>query len=614
MTIRNMAVVRAALAAFLLGSTTQALERPLPPNVIVITADDFEKGVYGADLFDILAVLRVHAGISIKSSSDVGAEDWLLIRGIPRDSGRTVLVIVDGMAVNDAFSEAGGMDHLPGLDVIEKIIVYKPPLPSRFGGFTAVVEVFTKSSLSKTTAIGASLAYGEYDTLMGSLSIEGTAASASAIATLDMLDTNNLTGERRTAPKDNITYGDRSFKDVSGFGKLIYLFSDKARLSFSAQLADGRKLFDDEKFAGNRQFRDIRFTAYNLCFQATPWKDAQLTYNIFRADEEYELNLGFHPDLRLQQRYRQGARLDFVAALPLNQTVSIGGEFTDIETVEEIRDPLSMTDVQTYGVFFEDTVRFADVASITAGVRFDDHSETRPEWAPYGSLSIFPFDGTTLFGIASRGIRWLAMDEFEIPDPEWGLNCERFTSYEAGFSQDIIADRLSLSASCFRLDLKRESVFVLDMQTMPPSVYYTNLDDTLRSEGVEAEVKFNVTEELDGFLNYTYNEVKRRPSGQWVEYAGPDHLANAGLTYATPDWNLHAAGRYRGEAKGVQLKFGPEAALDEWFVLDLAASYQISKNLSAFSRVSNVFDKHYETFDGRPMFGRVAVGGFSLEF
>lgn len=614
MTTRNMTFVVASVTALLLGCMAQATERSVPPNVIVITAEELEKGVYGADLFDLLAALRVHAGITVKTSSDVGAEDWLLIRGIPRDSGRTVLVIVDGMAVNDAFSEAGGMDHLPGLDVIEKIIVYKPPLPPRFGGYTAVVEVFTKSSVSKTAAVAASLAYGEYDTLMGSLSIEGTVGSASAIAGLDMLKTKNLTGERRTPPKEEITYGDRSFKDRSGFAKLIYSFSDKARLSFSAQLSDTNKKFADEKFAGNRQFRDIRFSAFNLCFDSQPWKDARFSCNLFRADEEYELNIKFHPDLRLQERYRQGARLDFVAALPLNQTVSIGGEFTDIEAVEKIRDPLSLTDAQRFGVFFEDTVRFGDFACITVGGRFDDHSETKPEWSPYGSVSIFPFEGTSLFGIASRGIRWPALDEFEMPDPHWGLNCERFTSYEVGLVQQIIAERVSLGVSWFRMDIKRESGFVLDMESMPPSAYYSNFDDTLRSQGVEAEIRFNLTEQLDGFVNYTYNEVKRRPSGEWVEYAGPAQLANAGLTFTTHNWNFHLAGRYRGKAKGVQLKFGPVTELDDWFVLDAAASYHITRNLSVFARVGNIFDEDYETFDGRPMFGRVAVGGVSLEF
>jgi len=240
----SMVLVQAALAQEI------APEMTLSPNVVVITAHELEQGLYGYDLFDVLAALRAKTGITVKSSSDRGAEDWLLIRGLPRDSARNVLVLVDGRPLNDAFSEANEFEHLPPIGLIEKIVVYKPPMPPRFGGYSAAVEVLTKRRQEERET-QLSGAFGELTSGFATFEAQGPIKGGlSYNLALDYFRTDNLTGERRTPPKQNEVYGDRSYWKVSPVVKLNYDYGPVHSLSFYAQYLTSEKFFSNEIFEG----------------------------------------------------------------------------------------------------------------------------------------------------------------------------------------------------------------------------------------------------------------------------------------------------------------------------------------------------------------------------
>lgn len=113
MTLRILAILVCGIALFTAQTTALAGNMPLPPNAIEFTRSEIQSGQYGQDLFQILSLVSTRAGITFKSSSDVGAEDWLLIRGFPRDSSRNVLVLFDGRPINTATSDAVEISDVP---------------------------------------------------------------------------------------------------------------------------------------------------------------------------------------------------------------------------------------------------------------------------------------------------------------------------------------------------------------------------------------------------------------------------------------------------------------------------------------------------------------------
>ena len=106
--------------------------------------------------------------------------------------------------------------------------------------------------------------------------------------------------------------------------------------------------------------------------------------------------------------------------------------------------------------------------------------------------------------------------------------------------------------------------------------------------------------------------VRTRPDqsdGSPVSFGGPENLFNGGLSYSSRRFSVHGALRCGGEARGVQGMGGPATSLDGWCLVDAAGSLELTRGFGLVTRISNLFDTPHETFDGRPMFGRVATLG-----
>ncbi len=581
-------------------------------NVIVITSEELKQGLYGQDLFGVLSAIGTKTGITVKSSSDVGAEDWLVIRGLPRDSSRNVLVLIDGMPLNDSYSESNEFEHVPPLELVERIVVYKPPMPVRFGGYTAAIEIFTKKDPAhhRSRVSGAT---GDYETRLTSLSTEGLLGKLSYILVMDYIETDNLTGERRTPPKENLIYGDRSYRKVSPALKLMYDVSDNSRISMYLQYVNSEKFFSDKLFRGEKEGRTREVLNFNVNYIRRSMAGSNLLLTLFRTSEAYKLNLMMHPDVREQNRYKHGMRVEWSSPLSGKHRLSLGGDYTYLYTRENLGSALALEDVSFYGVFVEDLFALDERTSFVFGMRLDNHSETDSAYNPYISVTYAPSESTSLYGIWNRSIRWPSLTEFNLMNPQTGLYGEKLEALELGVNRRI-DNNVSVKFAFYRLKLQKESEFFMNTTVFPPVFYQRNAPDEIVSRGFETELNFTITKNLKAFLNHTYTEAERRPSGLYVNYGPPENIANAGLSYLDDKTIFQIVSRYASEAKGVQRMGGKPTSLEEWFVVDVAYGFKVARNLNLFVRGSNIFDVEYETFDGRPMFGRVIIGGLEASF
>jgi len=375
-----------------------------------------------------------------------------------------------------------------------------------------------------------------------------------------------------------------------------------------------RKYFSDTVFRGEKEFRDREITAINLNGWLRPSSDSRIDWNLFRGDEDYRLNLQMHPSVQDQERYKQGGRLAWAWTPSPRQQWVFGGEFTKSHAREKQGTPLTPTNIRSNGLFAEYTVQPSDRITLNLGLRRDDISQADAQWNYSAAASVRPATATELYALWSRTTRWPGLSEIGSWDPATAITGERLKSAEIGIRQQLADDHVTLKLSAFDLELKNEAKFVMDFASMPPFFGYRPQGDRVRSRGLELSLAFLLSEHWSGFANYTYNQVKRRPSGDTVDFAAPQNLANLGLRYTGERLTLDLAGRYGGEAKGVQSMAAPPTTLDDWFVVDVAARYRPSDRLELFVRGSNLLDEGYETFDGRPMFGRIVMGGGSVRW
>lgn len=596
---------------FFLISAGLSLVTAQQANTIVITADELLNGVYGYDLYDVISAIRNKAGITIKSSSDIGAEDWVLVRGLPRDSGRNLLVLIDGMPLNDALSGSNEFAHIPPIEMIEKIVVYKQSLPARFGGATAAIEIITRSSIQqqKTEIAGA---YGEYKSGFGSVFSEGKSGLFSYSGIIDYLRTANLSGITRTPPRQTLVYGSRNYWLVRPTAKLIYTPSESSQLALYGQYIDSYKYYSDIIYRGEREFRDRSLFNLNLIYRTKIFENSQFTANIFRSSESYKFNLQQHPSIRDQRRNVQGGRFDLSLQQFRNHQISIGGSVTNSFAEELKGTPLNLKSVTFWGLYAEDRFTTIDRLNITLGVRIDGHSQTAAFLNPNFGLSFLPSEGTTLYALWGRSTRWPSLDEFSSRNIQLGLQAERMQSGEIGIEQTILPSLLTVKVSAFQIRLRNEAKFFMNLASNPPQFYYRSASDDISSRGVETQLSLRLSKNLNGFANYTYNEVKRTSGGAPVDFGGSKHLANLGLTYAVSTFSSTLTVEYGGKAIGVQADGARPSTLNDWLLVNFGVNVRVTPFASVFVRVSNLLNRLYETFDGRPMFGRVLVSGISV--
>lgn len=580
-------------------------------NTIVITADELRSGVYGYDLFDVISSLRNKTGITIKSSSDIGAEDWILVRGLPRDSGRNLLVLIDGMPLNDGLSGSNEFAHIPPIEMIEKIVVHKQPFSARFGGAAAVIEIITRSSIQqqRTEIAGA---YGEYKSGFGSVFSEGKSGSFSYSGIIDYLRTANLSGVTRTPPRQTLVYGNRNYWLVRPTAKLIYSPTESSQLALYGQYIDSYKYYSDIIYRGEREFRDRSLFNLNLVYRTKIFENSQLTANIFRSSESYKFNLQQHPSIRDQRRNVQGGRFDLSLQQFGNHQISIGGSITNSFAEELKGTPLNLKNVTFFGLYAEDRFIPLDRLNITFGVRIDGHSQTPAFLNPNVGVSFSPSEGTTLFALWGKSTRWPSLDEFSSRNAQLGLQAEQMQSGEIGIEQTILPSFLTVKVSAFQIRLRNESKFFMNLRSNPPQFYYRSASDDISSRGIETQLSLRLDKNLNSFVNYTYNKVERLPGGNPVDFGGPKNLANIGLTYTGSTFSSTLTVEYGGEVIGVQADGAGPSTLDDWLIVNLGVNVTLTQSVSLFLRGSNLLDRIYETFDGRPMFGRVLVSGIAV--
>ena len=141
-----------------------------------------------------------------------------------------------------------------------------------------------------------------------------------------------------------------------------------------------------------------------------------------------------------------------------------------------------------------------------------------------------------------------------------------------------------------------------------------------RTQGVEVELKLRPIDNLEFIANYTYLDAEK------TSVADVSQLQGARLP-RRPRNEVYVSGTYlwfgklrtTAEAKFVnareELNFGgPNFDIEDFAVVNLAAEYEISRQIAIFARVNNLTDERYAEVFGFPALGRAAYAGFKVRF
>jgi vitamin B12 transporter len=120
-----------------------------------------------------------------------------------------------------------------------------------------------------------------------------------------------------------------------------------------------------------------------------------------------------------------------------------------------------------------------------------------------------------------------------------------------------------------------------------------------------------VTTTLALQANYTWNHTERADGSPRLRR--PRRLANVGLEWQPQQkWSLRAF--LRSSRDALDQNFAGVIKLDNFAVLDMSASYQLTNGLQIFARIENALNEKYQEVINYNTPGSAAYIGFRMRF
>lgn len=251
----------------------------------------------------------------------------------------------------------------------------------------------------------------------------------------------------------------------------------------------------------------------------------------------------------------------------------------------------------------------------TLGVRlhYDDHRE-QWEALPQIGLLWHVDERSSLRGKIGKGFRLAKYSELHLfPAHNEELDPEEVWSYELGLTHEM-TDWLSVAFTGFYMDLRNEVQTVPNSAPPPASINVNSEAYAIR--GVEATVTIKPNDALMAEISATYMDVDDPAGTGHANRRGkPASVVDGVISYTYQRLRLSLAGKVVSGLYDANLLAGSAVEkVDDFFVANAKASYQVHEHLELFGGVDNLFDCDYEEVPGYVMPGMTLFCGLKLEF
>jgi vitamin B12 transporter len=555
------------------------------PATTLITRADIER----AQTPDLPTLLRRVAGLEVSQNGGPGTVASAFIRGA---ESRHTLVLVDGVPVNNLNFGTAALEHLPLADV-DRIEIVRGNVSALYGSAAlgGVIQIFTRQTgatpYAGLTIQGGSRGLAQVNASAGRRLDSGTRLSAS-VESLSDQGFNAIKQQERpgTNPdRDGYTRRAASFaltQELAGGNTVGLRLRD----------AEGTTRFDSE-FGPANQADESRFAERGAVLEGR-FKLAdklRLTTALSSAGDKLDARVTAFPFF--VNSYSKGAQAGLEWQPAAGHTVTGG--------VEHTRQNLQSDSAYNRSARTLDSLRAGYTGDlgrhqVQLNVRQDHYSDfgSASTWlAGYGFRLT---DAWRLSATASTGFNAPTFNDLYFPfGGNAALRPERLKSTELGLQyaaaghevratvfNNRFTDLIGDDASFNRINIGHARIRGVEL------AYAGRVADT--------DVRADLTHQ-DPIDLATDTQLARR-----ARLFG--HLA---LTRDVGRWQLGSAARYSGER--------PDAGhrLAGYAVLDLTASYAVSKQVKLFGRLENLFDRDYETVFGYRQPGRGAFVGVSWQ-
>lgn len=202
------------------------------------------------------------------------------------------------------------------------------------------------------------------------------------------------------------------------------------------------------------------------------------------------------------------------------------------------------------------------------------------------------------------------------------LDPETSDTFEIGMKKKI-SDKTNIGISMYKVKTDDKIVYTYHYKPGTKVVDYKSYENygTEKRRGVEFSLEHKLTEELSGYLNYSWQhgKVERTAvantnlgSVNSTDYGIPKHLLHAGLNYKKDKLGVNLDCQYVSARQAPDDETGEYGSEDPYFIVNMGFNYEIAKNAVLQFTVDNVFDREF--YASEPTSGRVYSVGLRYSF
>jgi vitamin B12 transporter len=524
-------------------------------------------------------------------------------------------VLIDGIDANDP-SQDGVFDFGQVLaSDIAQVEVLRGPQSSLYGSdaIGGVVNIVTKTGEGSAQFTGR-LEGGSFDTFNQSASVRGSVSRFRYSFNVAHF----LVDDTPVTPLDLLPPGRKrindSYENITLSTKLGADLTDNFSIDVVGRYTDSTLFFTGEDFSffpsvpaaaqseqNARQLftrGDARLALFGGAFK----NRVGVGYTNYRTTiQAPDTGFGVPPE-----NINHGDRLKF----DWQGNIELGKDHVLILGVEDQTDrlidsPISVENGNAAG-FAELQSEVVENLFVAASGRYDDNERFggKPTWR-IAPAYLIPKTGTKLKASYGTGFKAPSLTQLFVSFPAFNffanpnLEPEESEGYDIGFEQALAGERVRFGATYFHNDITN---------LINANATFTSLENVgqATTEGVETFVSVAVTDRFKVRGDYTYTDAVDDTTGLEL-LRRPKHKASLNVIWLPTDrLTISATALYVGSQVDGNRSFSIQRLdTDPYYVVNLAADYDLGKGVTLFARIDNVFDKRYENPTGfqRPGFG-----------
>lgn len=574
----------------------------------------------------IAQIINATAGIEINGAMSNAAQNLsYFVRG---GRNRQVLVLIDGISINDASQIANDYDlRLLSGNQVESIEILKGASSTLYGSgaATAVINIKLKEASKKVISasfrsiLGSNQSQNDnnysIEDFNNSVSINGTINKLNYLASFGNQFTNGLSAISSGTEKD-------AFNSINGNLKLGYYFSEAFILNifggfnkFKADFDDAFLFADAENRLTTNQYRIGIAPKYK-------YKNGSITLNVAYNNVERDIESGFPSQFNsksfvadLYNKYNFNNK--FYTVLGINvldsDMESFSIPFGETNFEQSINpDSATFTIVDPY----INVVYVSDFGlSVNTGARLNNHSE-------YGSHLVYSINPSFkknvnfgyIKGLVSYSTAYITPSLFQLFEPSFGntnLQPEENETLELGVEVSV-----NEKATFNMVYFNRKETHFIDFVDLGGFVFqYKNVDESFTASGIEFTLDYKFNKDFKISANSTYTKVEDD-----LKLRIPELKVNAKLNYQVSETTFMSLSYQfndtREDAFFNNTTFETETVnLKSYSILDFYISHSIINNrFTLFATTTNILNEDYQELFGFTTKGRNVSIGFNLSF